>query len=109
MGEIAMAVIRFLTAKNTPGGSHNPVTIIPRGVVSLQAYRRTEEPMPKNGGAYKFAMNIVPSRHPIYLPLAPRPSSDHLRFHFELRRLAYGAGMFVLGILAHMAWLSASL
>jgi hypothetical protein len=102
-----MAVIRVLTRKNTPGGSHNPVTIIPRGVVSLQAYRRTEDLMPENGSAYKFAMNIVRSRHPTHLPLAPRSSSDQLRFHFEMRRLAYGAGMFVLGILAHMAWLSA--
>ena len=101
-----MAVIRFVTAKNTPDGSHNPVTIIPRGVVSLQAYRRTEELMPENGRAYKFAANIVPSRHPIHLPLSPRSSSDHLRFHCELRRLAYSACMFVLGILAHMAWLS---
>jgi hypothetical protein len=70
-----------------------------RGPV-LQDYRQTEKLIP--------GMNVVPFRHPIYrppIPPAPSPLLEQLRSRAEARRLVYGVGMFVLGILAHMAWL----
>ncbi len=74
-----------------------------RGPV-LHQYRRTEELIP--------GTNVVPFLHPIYrrrIPpeTRPSPSSEQLRSRAEVRWLVYGAGMFVLGILAHMAWLRA--
>ena len=70
----------------------------------LQQYRQTEELIP--------GRNVIPFRHPIDRPRIPpetRPSRSltQLRSRAEVRWLVYGAAMFVLGILAHMAWLRA--
>jgi hypothetical protein len=108
---MAMVAKTFLTVTttNAADGTHNSITIKSREVVPLQAYRRTEKR--QNGSDYKFAMNIVPFRphlsQQLTLPLIVHSSPEQLRFRLELRRLAYGAGMFALGILAHMAWLDA--
>lgn len=78
-------------------------------VVPLRSYRRAEKR--QNGSAFKSAMNIVPFRlrhsQRQKLPVIVHSSPAQVRFRLELRRLAYGAGMFALGILAHMAWLDA--
>ena len=76
------------------------------GIAQLEppSYGRTE-PAHQNRSPYKVPTNIIPfhrlARRP---PTPPAPSSSSLRFRVELYRLVYGAGMFVLGILAHMAW-----
>jgi hypothetical protein len=61
------------------------------------------------GAPLQPRMNIVPFRHPIYrrrpAAPAPSPSPQQLRSRAEVGRLVYGAGMFVLGIVAHTAWL----
>jgi hypothetical protein len=106
-----MAVKTFLTVttKSATGATRNARIISPRRVVPPQAYRRTENPAPQNRDTCEFAPNIVPFRHLVYrplaVPIAAYSSTDQLRFRIELHRLAYGAGMFALGILAHMAWL----
>ena len=111
IGEMAMAAKTFLTttAANAMGDNHNSVSTNPHGLVLLQNYRRIEKLTHR--APYKFPMTIVPFPHAVYQPLtlphALRFSPEQLQFRAELRRLAYGAGMFVLGILAHIAWLSA--
>jgi hypothetical protein len=62
------------------------------------------EPGHQNRNPYKVPMNIIPFRRARRPPILPAPSSSSLRIRIELYRLVYGAGMFVLGILAHMAW-----
>src|SRR4051812_35555209 len=62
----------------------------------------------QNRNPYKDSTNILPFNHFAHQPPTPpalRPSPIGVRV--ELYRLIYGAGMFVLGILAHMAWLRA--
>ena len=66
----------------------------------------TTEPARQNRSPYKVPMNTFPFHHLARRPpTPPAPSSSSLPFRVELYRLVYGAGMFVLGILAHMAWL----
>ena len=88
--------------------NHNLVTTSSRGLVVLKDYRRIEKP--PHHAPYKTPMTIVPFRQAVYQPLTPLPtlrlSPEQLRFRAGLRRLAYGAGMFMLGILAHIAWLN---
>ena len=108
-----MAAKTFLTTtvRNVMGGNHNSVTTSPRGLVQLQDYRRTEKPTHPNRAPYTLPMNIIAFRQPVYRaqtpPPAPRVSPEELRSRAEWQWFAYGAVMFVLGILAHMAWLSA--
>jgi hypothetical protein len=63
------------------------------------------EPAHQNRNPHKVPTNIIPFHHfARQPPTPPVPSSSRLRFRVELYRCVYGAGMFVLGILAHMAW-----
>jgi hypothetical protein len=91
------------------GDNHNSVITSPRGLVLLQDYRRIEKP-PRRA-PYTPPKTIVPFRHAVYQPLTPPPVvnllPERLRFRVEQQRLAYGAGMFALGILLHVAWLRA--
>ena|SRR6266567_2781162 len=77
------------------------------GIAQLEppSYASTA-PVHQNRNPYKVPANIIPfhrlARRP---PTRPAPSPSSLPFRVELYRLVYGAGMFVLGILAHVAWL----
>ncbi len=76
------------------------------GIEQLEppSYASTE-PAHQNRNPYKVPTNIIPFHHLARQPPTPSvPSSSPFRFRVELYRLVYGAGMFVLGILAHMAW-----
>jgi len=62
------------------------------------------EPAQQNRNPYKVPTNIIPFHHLAHQrPTRPAPSPSPLRVRVELYRLVYGGGMFVLGILAHMA------
>lgn len=77
------------------------------GQLEPPPYGSTER-VHQNSNPYKVATNIFPFDHFAHRrPRPPAPSPSPLRLRVELHRLVYGAGMFVLGILAHMAWLRA--
>lgn len=72
-----------------------------------QFYGSTQ-PAHQNRNPYKVPTIIIPFHRLAHQPpTPPAPISSPLPFRVELYRLVYGTGMFVLGILAHMAWLKA--
>ena len=87
---------------STPNGAFVGVDGIEK--VERPSYGSTERAQ-QNRNPYKVPTNIIPFHHfARQPPTPPVPSSSRLRFRVELYRCVYGAGMFVLGILAHMAW-----